>query len=105
MTNIEFKKTKMLKKFILTNALISLSVFVFIFYKNIGVSGGDMAIVAFNVMFGILQLVANLILMLIKKHSFILKVELSILAIQIIEMLIFFKFGYFINEWVKHNCS
>lgn len=93
----------MLKKFITINALISLLAFVFIFYKCIGVSGGDMAIVIFNVMFGMLQLVLNLILLLIKKHSFILQVELSILTMQIIEMLIFSQFGYYIEELVKHN--
>jgi hypothetical protein len=93
----------MLKKFIIINALISLLAFVFIFYKYIGVSGGDMAIVIFNVMLGMLQLVLNLILLLIKKYSFILQVELSILTMQIIEMLIFSQFGYYVNEWVKHN--
>lgn len=91
------------KKFIIINVLISLLAFVFIFYKCIGVSGGDMAIVIFNVIFGILQLILNLVILKIKNHSFILEVILSIIVIQIIEMLIFSQFGYYINEWVKHN--
>uniref|UniRef100_UPI001C5488A3 hypothetical protein n=1 Tax=Winogradskyella costae TaxID=2697008 RepID=UPI001C5488A3 len=60
-----------LNKWILINCLVSFLMFCFIFYKNMGVSGGDMAIYAFNIIFGILQIIIVSILIWKKENTFL----------------------------------
>lgn len=89
-----------LNKWILINCLISFFMFCLIFYKNVGVSGGDLAIYALNILFGILQIIIILILIR-KKESQFYKVILFIILCQIIEFTIMTLFGYQINTFLK----
>ncbi|UOK41610.1 MULTISPECIES: hypothetical protein [Flavobacterium] len=95
----------MLKNFIVFNILISIFMFAFIFYRCAGMSGGDLAIIAFNIMFGIFQLISNNIYLSRFKPKMVFKVLFSIIIIQIIELIIFIIYGYQINEWIKSNYS
>jgi len=92
----------MLNRIILINAVISLLMFAFIFKRYAGQSGGDLAIIFANVIFGVLQLLANSIYLRIKtKSNYTIRVQLAILAIQSIELVFFIIFGYQVNEWLK----
>lgn len=92
----------MLKRIILINTVISILMFVFIFKSYAGQSGGDLAIIFGNIIFGVFQMLANSIYLRIKTNSnYTIKVQLAILAIQIIELVFFILFGYQINEWLK----
>ena len=89
-----------LNKWILINCLISFLMFSFIFYKNVGVSGGDMAIYALNIIFGIIQIITVTILIWNKENKFY-KIILFIILFQIIEIIIMTVWGYSINEFLK----
>ena len=91
----------MLKRWTVINLLISIIMFIFIFYRCVGVSGGDMAIIIFNVMFGLFQIlvVATITNRYIGKTNN--RIILTIILTQIIELIIFFKWGYSINEFLK----
>lgn len=91
-----------LNKWILINCLISFLMFSFIYYKNFGVSGGDMAIYALNLIFGIIQ-VFTVIVLIWKKENTFYKIILFILLFQIIEILIMSVWGYRINEFLKSH--
>lgn len=95
----------MLKKNIIFNVFLSIFMFAFIFYNYAGRSGGDLAIIALNIMFGIFQLVSNNIYLKRFKSQMVSKVLFSIIIIQIIELIIFIIYGYRINEWIKSNLS
>ena len=87
-------------KHIILNCLLSIVIFAFIFYSQAGVSGGDIAIGIFNVMFGFLQmLVAFLILRKNKGQAS--NTLLAIVAMQVLEMAVLVNFGYGINKWLK----
>ncbi len=58
-----------------------------------GVSGGDMAIYAFNIIFGILQIILVSILIWKKENTFI-RVLFFIILFQIIEITIMSIWGY-----------
>jgi len=80
----------MINKWISINAVVSISMFAYIFYSNLGVSGGDMAIMAFNIIFGILQIIMIAIFTSStndKKHLII----ITVIILQIIELLVFLK--------------
>ncbi|TRW97020.1 hypothetical protein [Flavobacterium gawalongense] len=82
------------------NIIISITVFIFIFYSNMGKSGGDMAIVIMNFIFGFIQLISVLILGLFsKKINY--KIIIAIICMQIIEIFVFVNFGREINEYYK----
>jgi hypothetical protein len=88
-------------KHIILNCLLSIVIFALIFYSQAGVSGGDIAIGIFNVMFGLLQmLVAFLVLR--KKKGQASNALLAIVVLQVLEMAVLVNFGYDINEWLKH---
>ena len=87
-------------KYIILNCLLSILIFALIFYSQAGVSGGDIAIGIFNVMFGLLQmLVAFLILRKNKGEAS--NALLAIVAMQVLEIAVLVNFGYGINEWIK----
>ncbi|MGR7814275.1 hypothetical protein [Lacinutrix undariae] len=89
-----------LNKWIILNCFISLIMFCFIFYKNVGVSGGDMAIYALNIIFGIIQIITLIILIWKKDNSFY-KVILFILLFQIIEIILMSVWGNTMNAFFK----
>ena len=74
--------------------------FSFIFYKNVGVSGGDIAIYALNLIFGIIQII-TVIILIWKKEKKLYKVILFILLFQIIEIMIMTVWGNSINTFLK----
>ena len=80
--------------------MVSISMFAYIFYSNLGVSGGDMAIMAFNIIFGILQIIMIAIFTSRtndKKHLII----LAVIILQIIELLVFLKWGFSISKYLS----
>lgn len=79
--------------------------FGFIFYSYAGVSGGDIAIISANIMFGLIQLLVNSVYLRIKKSNAIFKIQLTIIIVQIIELIVFIIYGYQINKWIKGNFS
>jgi hypothetical protein len=90
----------MINKWITINALVSITMFAYIYYSNLGVSGGDMAIMAFNIIFGILQIIMIAIFtsrMNDKKHLII----ITVIILQIIELLVFLKWGFFIRNYLS----
>ena len=89
-----------LNKWILINCLISFLIFSFIFYKNVGVSGGDIAIYALNIIFGIIQVITVIILIWKKENKYY-KIILFILLFQIIEILIMTLWGNSLNALLK----
>ena len=89
-----------LNKWVLINCLISFLMFSFIFYKNIGVSGGDIAIYALNIIFGIIQII-TVITIIWKKENTFYKIILFILLFQIIEIIIMMIWGNSINVFFK----
>jgi hypothetical protein len=89
-----------LNKWILINFLISFLIFSFIFYNNVGVSGGDIAIYALNIIFGIIQIITVTILIWKKEKKFY-KIILFILLFQIIEIMIMTVWGNNINSVLK----
>lgn len=95
----------MLKKNIIFNVFLSIFMFIFIFYSYAGRSGGDLAIITLNIMFGLFQLLSNNIYLKRFKSQLNSKVLFSIIIIQIIELIIFIIYGYRINEWIKSNLS
>jgi len=86
-----------LKRWIIINIAISITIFIFIFYNYAGKSGGDMAIIASNIIFGIFQILLIKYLIRKKKKNYSL-VVLSIVISQVIELIIFNLWGYYINE-------
>lgn len=74
--------------------------FSFIFYKNVGVSGGDIAVYALNIIFGIIQIITVIILIWKKDNKFS-KIILFILIFQIIEIMIMTVWGNSINAFLK----
>lgn len=94
---------KMIKnKFLYLNILISLVVFIIIVYSNLGKSGGDIAIVLLNLIFGIIQFLFVFIYGLIKKNING-KILLLIVMCQFIECIILINFGKDINKYYKIN--
>ena len=89
-----------LNKWILINCLISILMYCYIFIKCAGKSGGDMAIYAYNIIFGIIQILTVLILIRKKPNTFY-KVILFIIFCQIIEIIIMTIWGYRINTFIK----
>lgn len=90
----------MINKWISINALVSISMFAYIFYSNLGVSGGDMAIMALNIILGILQIIMIAIFTKStndKKHLIL----FTVVILQIIELLVFLKWGFSIKEYLS----
>jgi hypothetical protein len=93
----------MIKNYTILNILISIFFFIFIFYSYAGVSGGDIAIIMGNFIFGCIQFFSNTIYFYIKKSRTENRVLWAIFLCQIIETTIFIVWGYQINEYIKHN--
>ena len=93
----------MIKIYTILNILISISFFIFIFYNYAGESGGDIAIIMTNFIFGFVQFFSNAIYFYIKKIRKENQVLVAIFLCQIIETTIFIVWGYQINEFIKHN--
>jgi hypothetical protein len=74
--------------------------FTYIFYSNLGVSGGDMAIIALNIIFGIFQIIMIAVFTKStndKKHLIL----LTVVILQIIELLVFLKWGFSISKYLS----
>ena len=76
--------------------------FCYIFLSFAGVSGGDMAIIAFNVIFGIIQTIIIIAFSLKMYGEINREIILAVFLIQIVELLIFTQWGYVINEFIKN---
>ena len=77
--------------------------FCIIFYLNVGVSGGDIAIVMFNCMFAMLQLIVNVILLYRNKSVGTIKIVVAIIVTNIFLIFLFTEYGSGINSWIKSN--
>ncbi len=90
-------------KWIWGNVILSILAFCVIFYLNVGVSGGDMAIVIFNFMFAILQIIVNIILLFRSKSIGTLKIVITIILINIFLMFLFTEYGSGLatKKWTK----
>jgi hypothetical protein len=91
----------MFQKLLVTNILLSIALFSLIFYYFLGVSGGDMAILAFTIFANILLILVNIIF--VKKIQIQLKLYLILVVFLflIIEIFFFLKFGYYINTMLR----
>ena len=91
----------MLNKLVLVNIVISVVMFIYIFFCFLGKSGGDMAIMAMNIIFGFFQIL--IIAVFPNKDNSIIKYKIifAVILIQIIELSVFFFFFYSINEYFK----
>ncbi len=91
---------KPFQKFFLINTLLSISFFLFIFFKFLGVSGGDMAIIAFTIIIHIILIIINVIFfkITIKQKLYLI---LLILLVLTIEIILFSYFGYYLNEVLR----
>jgi hypothetical protein len=77
--------------------------FVYIFYNCAGQSGGDFAIIIFNIMFGFLQVLLSVGIVKIWIKNVDSKIIIiTIILSQVLELIIFMKWGYSINENIKH---
>ena len=91
---------KPFQKFLLINIFLSISFFLLIFYKFLGVSGGDLAIIAFTI-------ITHIILILINAFFFKIPVEtkfyliILIIALLILEIILFVNFGYYLNDVLR----
>jgi len=88
-------------KYIILNCLLSIVIFALAFYSYAGVSGGDIAIMAMNVIAGILQMFAVSIYMHFAKRGSASNIVLALIAMQVAELVLFINFGYDINIWIK----
>lgn len=90
-------------KWIWGNVILSILIFCLIFYLNVGVSGRDIAIVIFNFMFALLQLIVNVILLYRNKNVGTLKIVVTIILTNIFLIFLFTEYGSGINSWIKRN--
>ena len=90
-------------KWIWGNVILSIFMFCVIFYLNVGVSGGDIAIVMYNCMFAMLQLIANIILLYRNRSIGTLKIVIAIIVTNIFLIFLFTEYGSGINSWIKSN--
>ena len=90
-------------KWIWGNVILSIVMFCVIFYLNVGVSGGDIAIVMFNCMFAMLQLIVNVLLLYRNKNVGTLKIVVAIIVTNIFLIFLFTEYGSGINSWIKSN--
>ena len=90
-------------KWIWGNVILTILIFCLIFYLNVGVSGGDIAIVIFNFMFALLQLIVNVILLYRNKNVGTLKIVVTIILTNIFLLFLFTEYGSGINSWIKRN--
>lgn len=91
---------KPFQKFLLINSILSISLFLIIFFKFLGVSGGDLAIIAFTI-------ITHIILILINALFFKIPIEtkfyliILIIALLILEIILFVNFGYYLNDVLR----
>lgn len=85
------------------NIVLSIFMFCTIFYLNVGVSGGDMAIVIFAFIFAILQLIANVILLYKKQTVSTIKIVSAIILTNVFFIVLFSEYGHSVNSWIKMN--
>ncbi len=88
-----------LNKWILINCLVSFLMFCYIFYSHMSASGGDIAIYALNIIFGILQIIVVSILIWKKENTFF-RIIFFIILLQIIEITIMTIWGYRIRAFL-----
>jgi hypothetical protein len=91
----------MQNKWIWGNIVLSIFIFCTIFYLNVGVSGGDIAIVIFAFLVAILQLMVNVILLYKKQTVSTLKIVSAILLTNVFLIVLFSEYGQSVNSWIK----
>ena len=91
---------KSFQKLLLINIFLSISLSLLIFFKFLGVSGGDMAIIAFTI-------ITHIILILINIFIFKIPIEtkfyliMVIIILLIFEIILFVNFGYYLNDVLR----
>jgi hypothetical protein len=90
-------------KWIWGNIVLSIFMFCTIFYLNVGVSGGDMAIVIFAFIVAILQLIVNVILLYKKQTVSTVKIVSAIILTNVFLIALFSEYGHSVNNWIKMN--
>lgn len=90
-------------KWIWGNVILSIVMFCVIFYLNLGVSGGDIAIVMFNCMFAMLQLIVNVILLYRNRSVGTMKIVVAIIVTNIFLIFMFTEYGSITNSWIKSS--
>jgi hypothetical protein len=90
-------------KWIWGNIVLSIFMFCTIFYLNVGVSGGDMAIVIFAFIVAILQLIVNVILLYKKQTVSTVKIVSAIILTNVFLITLFSEYGHSVNSWIKMN--
>jgi len=90
----------MKNNFLYYNMLLSVVFFCFVLYSNLGKSGGDMAVILLNILFGITQIIFVLVYGYVRKNIDK-KALLVIVLCQVIELFIFINFGDDINRYYK----
>ena len=91
---------KSFQKLLLINIFLSISLSLLIFFKFLGVSGGDMAIIAFTI-------ITHIILILLNVFIFKIPVEtkfyliIVIIILLILEIILFVNFGYYLNDVLR----
>jgi hypothetical protein len=88
-------------KLIWGNVILSVLIFCVIFFLNVGVSGGDIAIIMFNCMFAILQLIINIIFLYKNKNIETIKIVSAIILTNILLIFLFMEYGSGMNRWIK----
>lgn len=91
-----------IQKIIIAQIAISFTAFALLFYSYAGESGGDMAIIMFNLIAGILQMVFVSIYFTIRKANVLSPAIAAIILSQVTELTIFAQWGHPINDLIKN---
>jgi len=79
---------------------LSISLFLIIFFKFLGVSGGDMTIIAFTIITHIILILINIFVFKIAvKIKFYLTI--AIITLLVFEIILFVNFGYYLNDVLR----
>jgi hypothetical protein len=91
---------KPFQKFLIINIFLSISLFLIIFFKFLGVSSGDMAIIAFTIITHIILILINIFVFKIAvKIKFYLTI--AIITLLVFEIILFVNFGYYLNDVLR----
>ncbi|KOS07863.1 hypothetical protein AM493_18720 [Flavobacterium akiainvivens] len=86
---------------VIVNIIISIIIFALVFYSQAGVSGGDMAILLFTVMAGLVHITIAALYNKTAKKRQVLPIVMAIIAMLVLELITVQLFGLEINRWLK----
>jgi hypothetical protein len=86
---------------IIVNIIISIIIFAVVFYSQAGVCGGNMAILLFTVMAGLVHITIAALYNKTTKKREVLPIVMAIIAILVLELITVQLFGLEINRWLK----